>query len=77
MRQRVSLAYSVTLQYGTVELECLAIINAIQKCHYYLAGVPKFEVWTDHRPLVGAFGKHLHTMTNQRLLYSQLCSCCS
>ena len=37
----------------------MAIIHAIQKCHYYLAGVPKFEVWTDHRPLVGAFGKHL------------------
>ena len=55
-------------RYSTVELECLAIINAIQKCHYYLAGVPKFEVWTDHRPLVGAFGKHLHTMTNQRLM---------
>ena len=39
-------------RYSTVELECLAIINAIQKCHYYLVGVPKFEVWTDHRPLV-------------------------
>ena len=22
-------------RYSTVELECLAIINAIQKCHYY------------------------------------------
>ena len=48
-------------RYSTVELECLAIIHAIQKCHYYLAGVQQFEVWTDHRPLVGAFGKHLHT----------------
>ena len=52
-------------RYSTVELECLAIIHAIQKCHYCLAGVPKFEVWTDHRPLVGAFRKHLHMMQNQ------------
>ena len=55
-------------RYSTVELECLAIVHAIQKCHYYLAGVQQFEVWTDHRPLVGAFGKHLHTLTNQRLM---------
>ena len=55
-------------RYSTVELECLAIIHAIQKCHYYLAGVQQFEVWTDHRPLVGAFSKHLHTLTNQRLM---------
>ena len=45
-------------RYSTVELECLAIIHAIHKCHYCLAGVPKFEVWTDHRPLVGAFRKY-------------------
>ena len=44
-------------RYSTVELECLAIMNAIQKCHYYLAGITRFEVWTDHRPLVGAFEK--------------------
>ena len=43
-------------------------LHAIQKCHYYLAGVPKLEVWTDHRPLVGEFGKHLHTLQNQRLV---------
>ena len=55
-------------RYSTVELECLAIVHAIQKCHYYVAGVQQFEVWTDHRPLVGAFSKHLHTLTNQRLM---------
>ena len=55
-------------RYSTVELECLAIVHAIQKCHYYLAGVQQLEVWTDHRPLVGAFSKHLHTLTNQRLI---------
>ena len=51
-----------------MELECLATVNAIQKCHYYLAGVTRFEVWTDHRPLVGAFEKHLHLLQNQRLM---------
>ena len=49
-------------RYSTVELECLAVVNAIQKCHYYLAGITRFEVWTDHRPLVGAFKKHLHLL---------------
>ena len=55
-------------RYSIVELECLAIVHAIQKCHYYLAGVPKFEVWTNHGPLMGAFGKHLHTLQNQQLM---------
>ena len=55
-------------RYSTVELACLAIVHAIQKCHFYLAGIPRFEVWTDHRPLVGAFGKHLHLLQNQRLM---------
>ena len=55
-------------RYSTVELECLTIMNAINKCSYYLAGILRFEVWTDHRPLVGAFEKHLHHMQNQRLM---------
>ena len=59
---------STQSRYSTVELECLAIVHAIQKCHYYLAGIPRFEVWTDHQPLVGAFGKHIHTLQNQRLM---------
>ena len=55
-------------RYSMVELECLAIVHAIQKCHYYLAGITRFEVWTDHFPLVGAFDKHLHLLQNQRLM---------
>ena len=31
-------------RYSTVGLECLAIVHAIQKCHYYLTGIPRFEV---------------------------------
>ena len=56
------------MRYSTVELECLAIVHAIQKCHYYLAGIARFDVWTDHRPLVGAFEKHLHLLQNQHLM---------
>ena len=26
-------------RYSTVELECLAIVNAIHKSHYYLSGI--------------------------------------
>ena len=37
-------------RYSTVELECLTIVHAIQKCHYYLVGITRFEVWKDHRP---------------------------
>ena len=55
-------------RYSTVELECLAIVHAIQKCHYYLAGITRFEVWTDDRPLVGAFEKHVHLLQNQCLM---------
>ena len=46
----------------------MTIVNAINKCSYYLVGIPRFKVWTDHRPLVGAFDKHLHLMQNQRLM---------
>ena len=40
-------------RYATNELEYLAIIWAIQKCEFYLKGLPTFTVATDHRPLVG------------------------
>jgi hypothetical protein len=55
-------------RYATIELECMAIVYAVQKCAYYLQGTPEFEVWTDHRPLVGIFGKDLHTLDNPRLM---------
>ena len=38
-------------RYATIELECMAIVYAVQKYAYYLQGTPEFEVWTDHRPL--------------------------
>ena len=54
-------------RYTYIELECLAIIWAIQKCEFYLKGLPDFTVATDHRPLVGTFSKGISDLINPRL----------
>ena len=46
-------------RYTTIELECPAIIWAIQKFEFFLKGLPSFTVATDHRPLVSTFNKNL------------------
>ena len=54
-------------RYAANELECLAMQWAIYDCRHYLLGC-KFNVITDHRPLVGTFSKPLNEITNSRLL---------
>ena len=54
-------------RYSTIELECLAIIWAIQKCHFYLRRLPIFQVYTDHRPLEGVFQKDIFDLASPRL----------
>jgi len=54
--------------YSMVELELLAIVWAVKKCHYYLKGIPKFTVVTDHKPLEGIFRKDLQEIDNPRLV---------
>ena len=54
-------------RYATVELECLGIMWAVQKCSFYLKGLPTFTVLTDHRPLEGVFKKCLFDLPNARL----------
>ena len=54
-------------RYATIELECMAIQWAVQKCDFYLRGLPNFDIWTDHKPLVGIFDKCLHQLDNPRL----------
>ena len=54
-------------RYTTIELECLAIIWAVQKCEFYLKRLSDFTVATDHRPLVGTFSKGISELTNPRL----------
>ena len=39
-------------RYATIELECLAVQYAIDKCHFYLKGGPEFTVATDHKPFL-------------------------
>ena len=53
--------------YATIELECLAVQWAINKCAHYLRGMNDFTVVTDHKPLVGVFAKPLHMIENARL----------
>ena len=55
-------------RYATIELECMAIQWAVQKCSYYLRGLENFEVWTDHKPLVGIFQKRICNLDNPRLM---------
>ena len=51
--------------WAPIELECLAIAWAINKCRHFLLGA-NFTVLTDHRPLVGVFKKRDND-TNARL----------
>lgn len=53
--------------YATIELECMGIKWAIEKCEFYLRGNQGFTVITDHKPLVGVFNKPLHELGNERL----------
>ena len=64
-----SCSHSETQQrYTTIELRCLAIKWAVNKCNFYLRGLPAFIVLTDHRPLMGIFHKQLHELDNARLM---------
>ena len=57
-----------TLQrYTTIELECLGVHFAVDKCSFYLKGAPSFTVVTDHKPLEEIFKKDLFDIGNPRL----------
>ena len=47
-------------RYATIELECLAVYFAVDKCSYYLKGGTHFTVATDHKPLEGIFAEDLY-----------------
>ena len=55
-------------RYAICELECLAVVWAIQKCRHFLLGMPKFRVLTDHRSLEKTFSKDLADVENTRQL---------
>ena len=54
-------------RYSTIELECLAVVWAIQKCSFFLKGLSTFHVLTGHRPLEGIFQKDLFDLPSSRL----------
>ena len=54
--------------YAIMELECLAIAWAFQKCSFFFKGCPKFSVITDHCPLLGIFSKPLVDIANPCLV---------
>ncbi|XP_055532770.1 uncharacterized protein K02A2.6-like [Wyeomyia smithii] len=47
---------SAQKNYPILHLEALALVSVIKKFHKFLYG-QKFTVYTDHKPLVGIFGK--------------------
>ena len=57
--------------YSTLELELTAIVWVIQKCNFFLKGIEKFEVVTNHRPLVGIFAKAMPQIDKARI--TRLC----
>ena len=54
-------------RYATIELECLGVHFAFDKCSFYLKGAPSFTMVTDHNPLEGIFKKDLFDIGNPRL----------
>ena len=54
-------------RYATVELACLAIQWAVNKCRHFLMGMSNFRMITDHGPLVGVFQKPLQDTENARI----------
>lgn len=53
--------------YAVIETQMLGIQWAVRKLRYYLEGMTKFYVVTDHRPLLGVFRKSLGELENARL----------
>ena len=44
--------------YSQIEREGLALVFTVKKLHQYLYGMPSFEIFTDHNPLLGLFGEN-------------------
>ena len=63
--------------YATIEFEFLAIVRAIDKCDFYLLGMDRFQVFSDHRPLEGIMQKELSDIGNARITkwrHNELCN---
>jgi len=59
---------SAETRYATIEKEMLGVAWAILKCHKFLAGMPHFDLITDHNPLLSILNKkRLDEIENPRL----------
>ena len=47
--------------------ELLAFVFATQQFKYYLAGMPHFEMWTDHSALTSIMKQDMDKMPNQQI----------
>ena len=55
-------------RYAAIELELAAVVWAFSKCRLFLAGIPHFDLYVDHRPLVPIINrKMLDELENPRL----------
>ena len=54
--------------WSATECELLAFTFALEKFKYYLAGMPHFEIWTDHQALTSIMRQDMDKMPNQRIL---------
>ena len=56
-------------RYATIELECLGVLWALNKCKFWVQGIEadKLCVVVDHKPLIGLFSKLLSEVDNPRL----------
>ena len=54
-------------RYANIKLELLAVVWAMMKCKFYLAGLQHFGLVTDHRPLVPILSSYsLDAINNPR-----------
>ena len=55
-------------RYATIEKEMLGVTWSIRKCHKFFAGLPHFEVVTDHNPLLAILNnRRLDKIENPRI----------
>ena len=55
-------------RYATIKKEMLGVTWSIRKCHKFLAGLPHFEVVSDHNPLLAVLNnRRLDEIENPRL----------
>ena len=57
-------------RYHPIEGEALSAINGLDKCRFFVLGLPDLTLCLDHKPLLGIFGdkNNLETIENPRLL---------